>query len=59
MNICTDDFINGMTKTILAPHSEMNPIPYPLQRETSTRLDLEFAINTWLRFRILRKSKEI
>ena len=57
MNICTDDFIDGMTKTILAPHSEMNPFPYPLQRET-TRLDIEFAINAWL-FLHLGKSKEI
>ena len=56
MNICTDDFIDGMTKTILAPHSEMNPFPYPLQRETS-RLDIELAINTWL-FPHLGKSKE-
>ena len=35
MNICSDDFIECMTKTILAPYSEMNPIPLPLQCETS------------------------
>ena len=34
MNICSDDFIECMTKTILASDREMNPIPYPLQRET-------------------------
>ena len=42
MHICTDDFIDGMTKTILAPLSEMNPFPFALQRETS-RLDIELA----------------
>ena len=57
MNICTDDFIDGMTKTILAPYSEMNPFPFPPQHETS-RLDIELAINTWL-FMHLGKSKEI
>ena len=34
MNICSDDFINGMTKAILAPNCEINPVPYPLQCET-------------------------